>query len=51
MAESGVPMSEISQYLGHTYTRVTERTYAVPTIWKAASALNRPSIQLRSSAR
>lgn len=28
MAEAGVPMSEISQYLGHTSTAVTERTYA-----------------------
>lgn len=28
MAEAGVPMSEISQYLGHTSTRVTEQVYA-----------------------
>jgi integrase len=28
MAEAGVPMSEISQYMGHTSTRVTERVYA-----------------------
>jgi integrase len=28
MAESGVPMSEISQYLGHSSTSVTERVYA-----------------------
>lgn len=28
MAEAGVPMSEISQYLGHTSTSVTERVYA-----------------------
>lgn len=28
MAEAGVPMSEIAQYLGHTSTGVTERTYA-----------------------
>lgn len=28
MAEAGVPMSEISQYLGHTSTAVTERVYA-----------------------
>lgn len=28
MAEDRVPMSEIAQYLGHTNTRVTERTYA-----------------------
>lgn len=28
MAEAGIPMSEIAQYLGHTSTAVTERTYA-----------------------
>lgn len=28
MAESGVPMSEISQFLGHTTTSITERVYA-----------------------
>ncbi len=28
LAEGGTPMSEISQYLGHTSTAVTERTYA-----------------------
>jgi integrase len=28
MAEAGVPMSEISQYLGHGATAVTERVYA-----------------------
>jgi integrase len=28
MAEEGVPMSEISQYLGHASTAVTERVYA-----------------------
>lgn len=28
MAEGGVPMSEISQYLGHSSTKVTERVYA-----------------------
>lgn len=28
LAEAGVPMSEISQYLGHTSTSVTERIYA-----------------------
>jgi len=42
MAESGVPMSEISQFLGHTNTRVTERVYArySPSYLKrAASAL------------
>lgn len=28
MAEAGVPMSEIAQYLGHSSTAVTERVYA-----------------------
>lgn len=28
MAEGGVPMSEISQYLGHSNTGITERVYA-----------------------
>jgi len=28
MAEAGVPMSEISQYLGHSNTIITERVYA-----------------------
>ncbi len=28
MAEGGIPMSEIAQYLGHSDTKVTERTYA-----------------------
>ncbi|TMV83752.1 hypothetical protein FGG78_22395, partial [Thioclava sp. BHET1] len=28
MAEGGVPMQKISQYLGHSSTAVTERTYA-----------------------
>lgn len=28
MAEGGVPMSELSQFLGHTSTAVTERVYA-----------------------
>jgi integrase len=42
MAEEGVPMSEISQYLGHSNTQVTERIYArySPTyLRKAAAAL------------
>jgi integrase len=42
MAESGVPMSEISQYLGHTSTGVTERVYArfsTQYLRKAANAL------------
>ena len=28
MAEAGIPMSEISQYLGHSNTSITERVYA-----------------------
>ena len=28
MAEAGVPMTEIAQFLGHTDSRITERTYA-----------------------
>ncbi len=40
MAEAGVPMSVISQYLGHTSTAVTEKTYArySPTYLKTAAA-------------
>jgi integrase len=48
MAEAGVPMSEISQYLGHTSTAVTERIYARYSpnyLRKAASSLN---MQLRA---
>ena len=42
MAENGVPMSEIAQYLGHSSTRVTERVYArysTNYLQKAASSL------------
>lgn len=42
MAEADVPMSKISQYMGHTTTKVTEETYArySPSYMKdAASAL------------
>lgn len=42
MAEAGVPMSEIAQYLGHRSTTVTERVYARYSpqyLRKAASAL------------
>jgi integrase len=41
MAESGVPMSEISQYLGHSSTSVTERVYArySPSYLKRAAAV------------
>jgi integrase len=52
MAESGVPMEEIAQYLGHADLRTTYRTYArfSPSyLQKAASALNLPAV--RSSAR
>ena len=28
MAEAGVPMSVIAQYLGHSDSRLTERVYA-----------------------
>ena len=27
-AEAGVPMMQIAQFLGHTDSRITERTYA-----------------------
>jgi integrase len=43
MAEGGVPMSEISQYLGHTNTGITERVYARFSpgyLQKAASVLD-----------
>lgn len=43
MAEDGVPMSEISQYLGHNDTKTTERIYARYSsdyLQKAASSLN-----------
>lgn len=42
MAESGVPMSEIAQYLGHSRTAVTERVYgrySPDYLRKAAGAL------------
>ena len=42
MAESGVPMSEIAQYLGHSSTRVTESVYArysTKYLRRAASSL------------
>ena len=42
MAEDGVPMAEIAQYLGHSDSRLTEKVYArfSPThLRKAASAL------------
>jgi len=49
MAEAGVPMSEIAQYLGHTSTRITERTYARYSpeyLRKAASALEMPQARV-----
>jgi integrase len=41
MAEEGVPMSEISQYLGHTDTKTTEKHYArySPTFLRRAGAV------------
>jgi integrase len=45
MAEDGVPMSEISQYLGHSSTSVTEKVYARYSpdyLRKAAGSLNLP---------
>ena len=54
MAEAGIPMSEISQYLGHSSTAVTERTYARYSpqyLKKAAATLNLPAVQLRAGAR
>lgn len=40
MAEADTPMQKIAQYLGHTSTRVTERTYArySPSFMKDASS-------------
>jgi integrase len=48
MAEDGVPMSEIAQYLGHTSTRVTERVYARYSpeyLKKSANSLELSSIE------
>jgi integrase len=52
MAESGHPMTEIAQYLGHSDSRITERVYArySPThLRKAADALE--LVDLRSAHR
>jgi len=40
MAQADVPMQKISQFLGHTSTRVTERTYArySPSFMRDAAA-------------
>lgn len=40
MAEAGVPMAEVAQYLGHTDSRLTERVYArfSPTYLRRAAA-------------
>lgn len=40
MAQKDIPMQKIAQYLGHTSTRVTERTYArySPSFMKDAAA-------------
>jgi integrase len=51
MAENGVPMSEISQFLGHTSTRITERVYARYSpdyLQKAAAALEMPTVRSAS---
>jgi integrase len=43
MAEAGIPMDEIAQYLGHSDTRITASTYARYSpehLRKAASALD-----------
>lgn len=48
MAEAGIPMSEISQYLGHSSTAVTEKVYARYSpdyLGKAAKALNFRQVQ------
>lgn len=53
MAEGRVPMSEISQYLGHSNTRVTERVYARYSpdyLRNAAETLELSSIELEASA-
>jgi integrase len=50
MAENGVPMSEISQYLGHNSTETTERVYARYSpdyLRRAAGVLNLPAVHLR----
>jgi integrase len=49
LAESGVPMAEIAQFLGHSDSRITERVYAKMSpsyLQKAAEALNICSNQL-----
>jgi integrase len=54
MAEAGVPMTEISQYMGHSNSRVTEKVYArfsPDYLQGAASALNLPAVHLQRSAR
>jgi integrase len=48
MAEAGVPMSVIAQYLGHADSRITERIYArySPEFLKTASeALEMPAVR------
>jgi integrase len=54
MAEAGVPMSEISQYLGHSSTVVTEKIYARYSphyLKKAAATLNLDTVQIQAGAR
>lgn len=52
MAEDGVPMSEIAQYLGHSSTTMTERVYARYSpdyLRKAARSLNMPAARAIAS--
>lgn len=54
MAEAGVPMAEIAQYLGHTDVRTTYRIYArfsPEYLAKAAGALEMPVVHLQASDR
>jgi integrase len=54
MAEDGVPLAEIAQYLGHADLRTTYRTYArfsPQYLAKAASSVDLPLMSVRSSVR
>jgi integrase len=51
IAEAGIPIQEISQYLGHSSTDVIEKIYArfSPNyLRKAAATLDLPAVQLRA---
>ena len=50
MAEAGVPMTKIAQYLGHTDSRITERVYArfAPDYLREASAAVEIGIRRRA---